>query len=126
MPDPNATPTPVAPATPAPSAQAAAPAAPAASSSSSTAATTKPTMSATEPLPTKVRPDFVMVQLTAVGQKLAGNHPMTVCSGRRHFVFTGATSVEVEKSFEWNVCLKNRTNASGLPLFQIVPSTTAS
>lgn len=70
----------------------------------------------------KATPDFVQVQLTAAGLKLAGNGPLKVQNGTRQLVFTAGQTTKTELSYEWRAWLQNVTH-NGSPLFEIAPAT---
>ena len=54
------------------------------------------------------RPDFVMVQLSEAGRRMAGEGgTVGWANGRRHFHFVAGEKQEVERSFEWNALLRH-------------------
>lgn len=65
--------------------------------------------------------DFVMVQLTKRGEELAAGATIGVSNERRSFVFEAAKPQRVEKSYEWNVFLRNHVTPLGEYLFELVP-----
>jgi hypothetical protein len=68
---------------------------------------------------TTERPDFVNVQLTRFGAKLAGDGKLTVVEGGRVYEFLPGESQEVTKAFDWGMVLKNAT-IDGEQLFELV------
>jgi hypothetical protein len=69
-------------------------------------------------------PDFVQVQLTEAGLKLAGSSTLRVSNGRRSLVFTPGQTTKVERSYEWNAWLSRHAHADGSQLFEVVPPAT--
>ncbi len=54
------------------------------------------------------RPDFVTVQLSEAGKRMAGEAgTVGWANGRRHFSFKAGEPQEVERSFEWNHLLRH-------------------
>jgi len=64
--------------------------------------------------------DFVQVQLTAAGVKLAGGIPLTVQNGRAHYKFEPGAAVRVLTS-ELRTWLSQQYNRDGEALFEVVP-----
>jgi hypothetical protein len=71
----------------------------------------------------KETPDFVQVQLSAAGLKLAGSGPLKVANGTRSLTFTPGQTTKVERSYEWRAWLSTTTH-NGDPLFEIAPAAT--
>lgn len=69
--------------------------------------------------------DFVMVQLTEAGRKLANGWSLRISNGRRTFLFEQDTPLKVERSYEWNHVLANHHTPGGEALCEIVPGSTA-
>ena len=65
-----------------------------------------------------VGPDFCLVQLTALGAKLAGQGTLRYADGTRRFVFTPGQPLKVAK-YEWDLCLSCHTSSHGQPLFEL-------
>lgn len=72
----------------------------------------------------KDTPDFVQVQLSAAGLKLAGSGPLKVANGTRSLTFTPGQTTKVERSYEWRAWLST-TMRNGEPLFEIAPAAPA-
>jgi hypothetical protein len=66
-------------------------------------------MSKTTPQPDmRPRPDFVTIQLSEAGRRMAGEAgTVGWANGRRHFHFVAGEPQEVERSFEWNHMLRH-------------------
>ncbi len=70
--------------------------------------------------------DFVFVQMTEAGAKVAGAHKLHVAIGRRHWEFLPGASgqphpaIRVERSFEWNAVLSKQVTPEGKPFFEVV------
>ena len=67
------------------------------------------------------RPDFVTVQLSEAGRRMAGEAgTVGWANGRRHFSFKAGEPQEVERSFEWNHLLRHE-RFEGEPVLEEVP-----
>ena len=69
------------------------------------------------------RTDFVLIQLTAAGQKLAENGSMRVIARHIDYAFTGSKPVEVLTS-EWARFFSRQRSGEDL-LFELAPQTKA-
>lgn len=73
----------------------------------------------------RLTPDFVQVQLTAAGLKLAGGSPLKVNNGFRSLTFTPGQTTKTEISFEWRAWLSTIAH-NGEALFEIAPDSSTS
>jgi hypothetical protein len=74
--------------------------------------------------------DFVHIQLSAAGVKMAGTGgQVRITAGRGSFVFVVGQSQRVTKAYEWNVLLKNE-RFQGQPILELTaaaaPATSSS
>ncbi len=70
--------------------------------------------------------DFVQVQLTAAGIKLADGQPLRISQDRRSLVFTPGQTTRVERSFEWNhILAKYVAPTTGDLVFELAPEPAA-
>jgi hypothetical protein len=69
----------------------------------------------------KARPDFVTIQLSDAGKRMAGDGGVIGwANGRRHFAFKAGETQEVERSYEWNHLLRHEV-FEGQPILEEVP-----
>jgi hypothetical protein len=56
----------------------------------------------------KARPDFITIQLSEAGRRMAGEAgTVGWANGRRHFHFKAGEAQEIERSYEWNHLLRH-------------------
>lgn len=65
--------------------------------------------------------DFIDVQLSAAGAKLADGNPLTVQNGRAHYKFEPGASVRVLTS-ELKQWLAHQYTGAGEPIFESAPA----
>lgn len=62
--------------------------------------------------------DFVYVRLSKRGQDMAGQHTLSIASGRHRFEFSGNKAQRVTRAFDWLEVLAVQ-HSNGEPLFEI-------
>jgi len=69
---------------------------------------------------TRRRDDFVQVQLTAAGKRLAGEHGIVrFANGRIHHEFRAGEAKEVYRGFDWNMVLQYEC-FEGEPILEMI------